>query len=149
MRTPITYYGGKQTLLKQILPLIPEHRVYTEAFVGGAAVFFAKRPAESEVINDINMHLVNFYQTLQNDYTNLKAKIDATIHSRDIHAHATHVLAYPEFFGAVDRAWALSKMSFASMLDGSFGYDFRGGWHAGCAMRRKSSLNTLSTASRL
>lgn len=129
MRTPISYYGGKQTMLKHILPLIPEHRIYTEAFCGGAAVLFAKRPAEAEVINDINMHLVNFYNCLQLDYDALKRKIDTTLHSRDTHAHATHILDYPEFFSHIDRAWAvwaLSKMSFASMLDGTFGYDFSG-----------------------
>lgn len=38
MRTPISYYGGKQTMLKHILPLIPPHHIYTEAFCGGAAV---------------------------------------------------------------------------------------------------------------
>lgn len=38
MKTPISYYGGKQTLLKHILPLIPSHKLYTEAFCGGAAV---------------------------------------------------------------------------------------------------------------
>ena len=37
MRTPITYYGGKQTMLKHILPLIPKHSLYTEAFVGGCS----------------------------------------------------------------------------------------------------------------
>lgn len=47
MRTPISYYGGKQTMLKHILPLIPPHHIYTEAFCGGAAVLFAKRPAEA------------------------------------------------------------------------------------------------------
>ena len=29
MRTPISYYGGKQTMLKHILPLIPSHKIYT------------------------------------------------------------------------------------------------------------------------
>ena len=53
MKTPISYYGGKQTLLKHILPLIPEHALYTEAFCGGCAVLFAKEPAKCEVINDI------------------------------------------------------------------------------------------------
>lgn len=32
MRTPISYYGGKQTMLKHILPLIPSHKIYTEYF---------------------------------------------------------------------------------------------------------------------
>lgn len=29
LKTPISYYGGKQMLLKHILPLIPEHTLYT------------------------------------------------------------------------------------------------------------------------
>lgn len=130
MKTPITYYGGKQSMLKHILPLIPTHKTYTEAFCGGAAVLFAKEPAPCEVINDINMDLVNFYNTLQGCYPQLKARIGQTLHARDAHVHARHVLAYPAFFDHIERAWAvwaLSKMSFSSKLDGTFGYDFRGG----------------------
>ena len=61
MKTPITYYGGKQTMLKHILPLIPKHEIYTEPFCGGAAVLFAKDPVKAEIINDINQNLTNFY----------------------------------------------------------------------------------------
>lgn len=39
MKTPITYYGGKQMMAKHILPLIPEHHIYSEAFFGGGAIF--------------------------------------------------------------------------------------------------------------
>ena len=42
LKTPVTYYGGKQRLLKHILPLIPEHTQYVEPFFGGEAVYFAK-----------------------------------------------------------------------------------------------------------
>jgi site-specific DNA-adenine methylase len=38
MKTPITYYGGKQTMLKFILPLLPKHQVYVESFAGGAVI---------------------------------------------------------------------------------------------------------------
>ena len=129
MRTPISYYGGKQTMLKHILPLIPQHSIYTEAFCGGAAVLFAKRPAEAEIINDINMELTNFYWMSKVYYNDLKVEIDKTLHSRDLHAHAGHINAYPQFFSPAQRAWAvwaLCKMSFASMMDGTFGYDFSG-----------------------
>ena len=72
MKTPISYYGGKQTLLKHILPLIPKHKLYTEAFCGGAAVLFAKRPADGEVINDISMDITNFYWMAKVYYRDLK-----------------------------------------------------------------------------
>ena len=54
MKTPISYYGGKQSLAATILGLIPPHRLYCEPFVGGAAVFFAKEKSKVEVINDTN-----------------------------------------------------------------------------------------------
>jgi DNA adenine methylase len=54
MKTPIGYYGGKRQIATIILGLIPEHRVYCEPFLGGAAVFFAKHPSEVEIINDTN-----------------------------------------------------------------------------------------------
>lgn len=129
MKTPISYYGGKQTMLKYIMPLIPPHKTYCEPFCGGAAVFFSKKPASSEIINDLNMNLTNFYWCAKMYYPDLKKEIDSTLHSRDIHAHAAHILKYPLLFDPIKRAWAvwvLSKMSFASMLDGSFGYNFGG-----------------------
>ncbi|WP_099463868.1 DNA adenine methylase [Parabacteroides provencensis] len=129
LKTPISYYGGKLPLLKHILPLIPKHTLFTEAFCGGCAVFFAKEPVECEVINDMNRELINFYRIAQTRYPELKAQLDGTLHSRDSHAHARHINAYPEFFTEIERAWSVwvcSKMGFASMLDGTFGYDRSG-----------------------
>lgn len=129
MKTPITYYGGKQTMLKYILPLIPEHRLYTESFCGGCAVLFAKQPVDCEVINDVNRGLVNFYLVAKRHYGLLKDVIEGTLHCRDQHAHARHITEYPEFFNPAQWAWAvwvLSKQSFAAKQDGTFGFD-RGG----------------------
>lgn len=117
-------------MLKHILPLIPEHRLYTEAFCGGAALLFAKQAVEAEIINDLNRNLIQFYWVAATQYTDLKIEIDKTLHTRDTHAHAAHIYNYPMFFTPAQVAWsvwALSKMSFASKLDGSFGYDLGGG----------------------
>ncbi len=107
LKTPIAYYGGKQTLLRHILPLIPTHRCYTEAFVGGAALYFAKEPAEVEVINDVNVNLINFYQVLQTNFPALKTEIDKTLHSRDMHLKARIIYDHPTLFNTIERAWAL------------------------------------------
>lgn len=62
MKTPITYWGGKQQLTQEILRLIPKHKQYDEPFFGGGAVFFSKWPSEVEFINDINGEMINFYR---------------------------------------------------------------------------------------
>lgn len=130
MKTPISYYGGKQTMLKHILPLIPEHAIYTEAFCGGAAVLFAKEPVACEVINDINAKIVNFYWMAQCYYPELKTEIDKMLHSRYQHDHARYIYNNPSMFKSAERAcafWFLSKTSYASKINGSFGFDMKGG----------------------
>ena len=126
IKTPISYYGGKQTMLRHILPIVPEHVSYTESFLGGGALYFAKEPAQLEVINDVNGNVINFFKVLKNDYKALKRRIDETLHSRKEFEFAMIVYEFPEYFDRIERAWALwvlSKMGFASKLDGSFGYD--------------------------
>lgn len=126
MKTPISYYGGKQKLAATILKLIPTHTLYCEPFIGGAAIFFAKEPSKVEVINDVNKELVNFYKTVQNDFVGLEKHIRITLHSRDLHRKANVIYGNPDMFSEIQRAWAvwvMSTQSFASMLDGSWGYD--------------------------
>ncbi len=126
LKSAITYYGGKQKLVSTILPLFPEHTLYSEPFAGGAALLFAKEPSEIEVINDLNTELINFYKVIQQDFTSLSGEIKITLHSRKQHEHAGIVYKYPELFSPLKRAWAvwvLASQSFASMLDGSWGYD--------------------------
>ena len=55
VKTPISYYGGKQSMLKHILPIIPKHSNYVEPFFGGGAVFWAKDPKATEIINDFKV----------------------------------------------------------------------------------------------
>ena len=64
MKPPISYYGGKQNMLSELLPLIPKHESYIEPFFGGGALFFAKTPSPLEVINDTNQLMINFYRQM-------------------------------------------------------------------------------------
>lgn len=126
MKTPISYYGGKQQLAKKIISLIPEHTHYIEPFCGGAAVFFAKEPSKAETLNDTNLELINFYKIIKTDFNALQQEILQTMHSRHIHAQAQVVYKNPDMFTPVKRAWALwviANTSFGKNLDNSFGYD--------------------------
>lgn len=126
MKSAITYYGGKQKLVNTILPLFPKHVLYNEPFCGGAALFFAKEPSEVEVLNDTNTELVNFYKVIRQDFISLQKKVAITLHSRRMHQDASVIYNNPHLFNDLDRAWAvwvLASQSFASMIDGTWGYD--------------------------
>jgi DNA adenine methylase len=126
MRTPISYYGGKQKLSSTIVNFIPQHTLYCEPFLGGAAVFFAKPSSEIEVLNDTNRELINFYRVVQQDFTSLEKEIRISLHSRDLHRKAQVIYENPDMFSELKRAWAvwtLSAQSFSAKLDGPFGYD--------------------------
>ena len=123
--TPVSYYGGKTNLLKTILPLIPKHNIYVEPFFGGGSVFFAKEPANSEIINDHQAMVANFYAVVKSDFDQLKEKIEETLFSRASFSVAQSVWKLPHLFSKVTQAWAFyigCNMGFSSQAN-SWGYD--------------------------
>ena len=148
-KTPISYYGGKQNMLKHILPIIPKHTIYTEAFFGGGAVFFAKEPAKSEIINDRNNLVINFYEIVKTDFKNLKQKIEATLFSRATYSVANTIYRMPHLFNKLQQAWAFfvaTNMAFSCNV-GSWGYD-KYGKKAKAFQNKKLAFDT-SIAKRL
>ena len=129
MKTPLSYYGGKQQLAGRILDMIPEHKIYCEPFCGGAAIFFSKKPSRVEIINDTNGEIVNFYEVLKRDFPALEREIEISLHSRKQHRHSKVIYENPDMFYRIKRAWAvwmLANSSYACKLDGGFGYDRKG-----------------------
>jgi DNA adenine methylase len=125
MKTPISYYGGKQMLATKILKLLPEHKLYCEPFVGGGAIFFAKEPSAVEVINDIDGRVVSFFKVCKTDFDALKMLILQTPHSREIHREADYVLKNQYLFSKLKIAWAFwvqTNMSFGCSIGAGFGY---------------------------
>ena len=106
LKTPITYWGGKQTLLHEILPLIPEHTTYCEPFFGGGAVFFGKKPSKVEIINDLNRVVINFFEQSESNFEALRGRIRATPHSRAHYMDALVMYNNPHLFTKLDLAWA-------------------------------------------
>ena len=54
--------GAKSSIKKKIIPLIPNHKIYVEPFIGGGAIFFEKELAEKNVINDLETDLIRDYK---------------------------------------------------------------------------------------
>jgi DNA adenine methylase len=75
---PLKWHGGKHYLASRIVGLMPRHLHYVEPFFGGGAVLLLRDPADpslwlppnkgvSEVANDVNGRLVNFWRVLQDE----------------------------------------------------------------------------------
>jgi len=124
MKTPISYYGGKQNMVRHILPMIPPHLIYCEPFFGGGAVFFAKRPARLSAINDTNDMAINFYRVLKNQFVELNKMVEGTLHSESEHKRARDVLK-GDGYSDLERAWAFwvqTNMSFSGKLFAGFAF---------------------------
>lgn len=78
----LRYPGAKFRLAPWIISLFPPHDVYIEPFAGSAAVLFAKSPARSETISDLNGRLVNFFRVLRDQPEELAAKLSLTPYAR-------------------------------------------------------------------
>lgn len=104
LRLPLKWHGGKFYLASKILALMPPHLHYVEPYFGGGAVLLARSPNEpslwldsnqgvSEVVNDINGYLVNFWRVLKDErqFASFKRIVEATPFARDewsaAHAH--------------------------------------------------------------
>jgi DNA adenine methylase len=59
-----SYFGGKQKVASQLVPMIPEHELFIELFAGGLAVFFRKTNAKLNIVNDLNSLIANLYSVL-------------------------------------------------------------------------------------
>jgi len=57
--------GGKSALAREICSLIPDHKTYVEPFCGAAAVFFAKKPSDTEILNDRNPEVAKALRTIR------------------------------------------------------------------------------------
>lgn len=63
---PLKWHGGKHYLAPKIVALMPPHLHYVEPYFGGGSVLLAKDPeGVSEVVNDLDARLTQFWSVLQ------------------------------------------------------------------------------------
>lgn len=134
MRTPLTYYGGKQRLAAQITALMPAHSVYFEPFAGGAAVLFAKSRVPRETLNDLDGEVVAFWRALRDRPEDLARAVELTPYGRaewtacrrgdvsdDIEAARRLLVDIDQSFGRARSGWSPPSIAM----------DRRGRWQPG------------------
>jgi DNA adenine methylase len=81
-RPVVSWAGGKQRLLKHLLPLIKPHTCYVEVFGGSGALMWAKQPSHTEVYNDIHGDLVALMRCLKFHRDAILDELDLVLNSR-------------------------------------------------------------------
>jgi DNA adenine methylase len=95
MNSIISWVGGKRLLRKKILPLIPKHDMYCEVFGGAGWILFGKTATKedwqlskksryTEVYNDINGDLVNFWRYIKQHPEAFVAELNQYLVSREL-----------------------------------------------------------------
>ncbi len=79
---PTSYYGAKTRLAPWIASLLPPGRTYVEPFAGSAAVLFAKPPSPTEILNDLDGAVVNFFRVLRDRPAKLAQALRLTPYAR-------------------------------------------------------------------
>ena len=134
LRPPLKWAGGKRWQVPHLRPIWEEHaqRRLVEPFCGGMAVTIALIP-ERALLNDINPHVINFYQWLKRG---LKTDIPMRYEEEFYYAHRKR---FNELL-----AKGKSESEEAAAL---FYYLNRTGYNGLCRFNRKGKFNVPLTPS--
>lgn len=86
LKSPVNRIGGKYYLTGWITQYIPEHTAYVESFCGAGHLLFSKEFSPVEVLNDIDNHLIGFFELIKDDTKRLKLiqTLDNMLYSRSL-----------------------------------------------------------------
>jgi DNA adenine methylase len=103
------WFGGKGKMIAKLMRHVPQGgRPYCEPYMGAASLFFARKPAPVEVLNDLDGDLVNLFRCLQDKekFEELRHRIRYTLYSRSEFGRALDILNDDSVTDPVQRAWA-------------------------------------------
>lgn len=95
------YYGAKNGLLTQLLPLLPAADHYCEPFAGSATVLLNRKPSPIETMNDLNGDLVNFFRVLRDQPEELVRRLELSPYS---YAEFSQAWGNPACYSYVEQA---------------------------------------------
>jgi len=64
--------GNKQAIAQDIIKYFPEHKIYVEPFFGAGGMFFNKKKAKHNIVNDIDSDVFNLFQVVMNQKEELE-----------------------------------------------------------------------------
>lgn len=140
-RPPVRWHGAKFLMARNILPYLPPHRLYTEAFGGGAGVLLHKPRTYAEIYNDLDDDIVGLFRVLQDP-----AGSDRLIEQlrNTPFARREFEIAYEPSGDPIERARRLVVRSFMGFGSNAHAADGRG--HKSTGFRSNSNRSGTTPA---
>lgn len=129
-------------MTKHLISLVPPKLTrYVEPFAGGASLFFAlpEKPAFT-ILNDTRDELINYYRIVQTRPAELKALIDATLHSESDWRRAKKLSSDPDA-DPLERAWGTHIKIFQSFANkgDTWARNLEKRWHISHELRSEAA----------
>lgn len=79
--------GNKQGIAEKIQTYFPAHKIYIEPFFGAGGMFFNKRKAKYNIVNDIDSNVFNLFNVVMNQKTELLDAFEIMPIHQDLHEY--------------------------------------------------------------
>lgn len=110
---------GKYYALKYIIPILDsyDHDYYVEPFIGGGSVFFGKRKANKNWINDLDIELIETFKAIQNSKRNqlLISRVSKEVASKKRHAEI-RAMNTIDFDDVSFKTYYLNRTSYSGII---------------------------------
>jgi len=79
--------GNKQGIADKIQTYFPAHKIYIEPFFGAGGMFFNKRKAKYNIVNDIDSNVFNLFNVVMNNKSELLEAFEIMPIHQDLHEY--------------------------------------------------------------
>lgn len=117
INSPFRYPGGKFYARKLILEHLIPHECYIEPFAGGASIFFAKRKAPRNILNDADPELVNCYLTIRDNVEELIRLLHDIPATKENHNYYKNMYQPSNNFERAFRWYYLNRISYSGIMN--------------------------------
>jgi len=117
INSPFRYPGGKFYARKLILECLIPHVYYAEPFAGGASIFFAKRKAAQNALNDIDPNLINCYLAIRDHVEELITLLNGIPASKEKHHYYKNIYKPTNDLERAFRWYYLNRVSYSGIMN--------------------------------
>lgn len=114
--SPFRYPGGKFYARRLILAEIPPHSTYCEPFAGGASVFFAKKKADDNILNDLDSDVINTLLHIRDRVEDLISLLDGIPANKETHSYYKNEYQPQDDLTRALRWYYLNRTSYSGIM---------------------------------